>query len=92
MGPCQGRRCREQIQILLETAGDAKPGTIPLARYRPPVRPLPMAVLAADEEAAVLRDHWVAWFNISTQWLAHWEPKPVPLPAPGQTPLVGESE
>lgn len=92
MGPCQGRRCREQIQILLETAGDAKPGTIPLARYRPPVRPLPVAVLAADEEAAALRDHWVAWFNISTQWLAHWEPKPVPLPAPGQTPLVGESE
>ena len=92
MGPCQGRRCREQIQILIETVGANEPGTVPLARYRPPVRPLPLRVIAADQESAALRDHWVAWFNISTQWLAHWEAKPAPLPAPGHAPVIGESE
>jgi thioredoxin reductase len=92
MGPCQGRRCREQVQILIEGVATGQPGTVPLARYRPPVRPLPMNLLAADDESAQLRDHWVAWFNISTQWLAHWEIKPVPLLAPGQAPVIGESE
>jgi thioredoxin reductase len=92
MGPCQGRRCREQVQALLEHVTNCAPGTVPLARYRPPVRPLPMSVLAADAEAAPLRDHWVAWFNISTQWLAHWEPKPVPLEDAGRTPVPGEGE
>lgn len=92
MGPCQGRRCREQIQILMEADGSLKPGLIPLARYRMPVRPLPAEILAAEDENAALRDHWVAWFNISTQWLAHWEMKPAPLPTPGQAPVIGESE
>ena len=92
MGPCQGRRCREQVQMLLEAVGTSEPGAVPLARYRPPVRPLPLKVLAAEEESAALRDHWVAWFNISTQWLAHWEAKPVPFAAPGQIPVIGDSE
>jgi thioredoxin reductase len=92
MGPCQGRRCREQVQALLEQVVDCAPGAVPLARYRPPVRPLPLSVLAADAEPAPLRDHWVAWFNISTQWLAHWEPKPVPLADAGRAPEPGEGE
>jgi thioredoxin reductase len=92
MGPCQGRRCREQVQMLLEAAATSKPGTVPLARHRPPVRPLPLKVLAAEEESAALRDHWVAWFNIATQWLPHWEAKPVPFAAPGQAPVIGDSE
>jgi thioredoxin reductase len=92
MGPCQGRRCREQVQALLEQVADCPPGAVPLARYRPPVRPLPLHVLAADSEPAALRDHWVAWFNISTQWLAHWEPKPVPLADAGRAPQPGEGE
>jgi hypothetical protein len=92
MGPCQGRRCREQVQMLLETAASGKPGVVPLARHRPPVRPLPLEVLAAEEESAALRDHWVAWFNIATQWLPHWEAKPVPFAAPGQASVIGDSE
>ena len=92
MGPCQGRRCREQVQMLLETAASGKPGVVPLARHRPPVRPLPLKVLAAEEESAALRDHWVAWFNIATQWLPHWEAKPVPFAAPGQASVIGDSE
>jgi thioredoxin reductase len=92
MGPCQGRRCREQVQMLLEAATSSEPGTVPLARHRPPVRPLPLKVLAAEEESAALRDHWVAWFNIATQWLPHWEAKPVPFAAPGQAPVIGDGE
>jgi hypothetical protein len=78
--------------MLLEAAATGKPGTVPLARHRSPVRPLPLKVLAAEEESAALRDHWVAWFNIATQWLPHWEAKPVPFPAPGQAPIIGDSE
>jgi len=92
MGPCQGRRCREQVQMLLEASTTSEPGAVPLARHRPPVRPLPLKVLAAEEESAALRDHWVAWFNIATQWLPHWEAKPVPFAAPGETPVIGDSE
>jgi thioredoxin reductase len=92
MGPCQGRRCREQVQCLLEAAAACDPGGIPLARYRPPVRPLPMAVLAASEESAALAEHWVAWFNISTQWLTHWEILPAPLPSRGQAPSIVPGE
>jgi thioredoxin reductase len=92
MGPCQGRRCREQVQMLLETAATSRPGVVPLARHRPPVRPLPLKVLAAEEESAALRDHWVAWFNIATQWLPHWEAKPVPFAVPGQASVIGDSE
>ena len=92
MGPCQGRRCREQVQTLIEQVAGSAPGSVPLAHYRPPVRPLPMNVLAADFEEATLRDHWVAWFNISTQWLPHWEPRPVPLDAASRPPIMSEGE
>ena len=92
MGPCQGRRCREQVQALIEQVAGSAPGAVPLARYRPPVRPLPMNVLAADHEEAALREHWVAWFNISTQWLPHWEPRPVPLDVARRPPIVSDGE
>ena len=92
MGPCQGRRCREQVQMLLEHAATSKPGVVPLARHRPPVRPLPLKVLAAEEESAALREHWVACFNIATQWVPHWEAKPVPFALPGQASVIGDSE
>ena len=40
MGTCQGRRCREQIQMLLAMSAQVPPEQIPLASYRAPVRPL----------------------------------------------------
>jgi thioredoxin reductase len=73
MGPCQGRRCREQIQLLLADLAQVPAGEIPLASYRAPVRPLPLGVFAAFEESAAVRDNWVAWFNIPSQWTPHWE-------------------
>ncbi len=71
MGPCQGRRCREAVHALLSRDGPA-----PLASHRAPLRPLPLAVLAALEEDPALRANWTGWFGIAAQWLPHWEPAP----------------
>jgi len=51
--------------------------TIPLASYRPPVRPLPLSVLWPHDEPAEMREHWVAWFGIPTQFAPHWAGDPV---------------
>ncbi len=68
MGACQGRRCREQIALLLALGSNAEIGAIPLPSWRAPVRPLPLSVLAASDETKEMRKHWDAWFGISTQW------------------------
>src|SRR5262249_24989984 len=44
MGPCQGRRCREQVALLLARAAGTSVEKIPLPSFRPPVRPLPLNV------------------------------------------------
>ena len=59
--------------MLLSAVTGTPVETIPLATYRAPVRPLPLQVLAAFEELAAVRDNWVAWFNIPSQWTPHWE-------------------
>jgi thioredoxin reductase len=74
MGPCQGRRCREQVSLLLAEAAGVAAGEVPLASYRPPVRPLPLAVLWPHDEPPEARDHWVSWFGIPTQFAPHWQP------------------
>jgi hypothetical protein len=89
MGPCQGRRCREQVALLLAEAGDVPVDTIPLATYRPPVRPLPLGVLWPHDESATLREQWVSWFGILTQFAPHWAGDPdttVLLDVPGGVP------
>lgn len=73
MGLCQGRRCREQVALLLALATDCPPGDIPLASYRPPLRPLPLAVLRPTDEPAAMRDNWEVWFGIASQWVPFWE-------------------
>jgi thioredoxin reductase len=90
MGPCQGRRCREQVALLLAEAGDVPVDTIPLASYRPPVRPLPLAVLWPHDEIPAMREHWVSWFGIPTQFAPHWAGDPdmtVLLDVPGSAPV-----
>jgi hypothetical protein len=73
MGPCQGRRCREQIAIMLALEGDGDLGKVPLASYRMPLRPLPLSVLGQQDE-----DHgtWPVWFAIDSQW-THWRDIPM---------------
>jgi thioredoxin reductase len=90
MGPCQGRRCREQVALLLAEAGDVPVDTIALASYRPPVRPLPLSVLWPHDEPAAMREHWVSWFGIPTQFAPHWAGDPdmtVMLDVPGGAPV-----
>jgi len=72
MGACQGRRCRDAVHALLSRDG-AKP---PMASFRPPLRPLPLAALAALPEPPEIRADWTGWFGIPQQWLPHWEPAP----------------
>ena len=55
MGPCQGRRCREQVGAALAEATGVALGAIPLPSYRAPVRPLPLAAFADESEEPVDR-------------------------------------
>jgi thioredoxin reductase len=71
MGPCQGRRCREQIALLLALASDTAPAAIPLASYRAPVRPLPLSLLADMAETPDMQAGWDVWFGIPTQWIPY---------------------
>jgi hypothetical protein len=70
MGPCQARRCREQIAMLLAIGANEKPETIKLAGYRAPIRPLTLAALAAPDDAAT-HAGWDVWFGIPAQWVPY---------------------
>ena len=72
MGPCQSRRCREQVALLLAKTARTSIDRIPLPSFRPPVRPLPLNVLWPRDEPQAMRDHWVSWFGIPTQFSPHW--------------------
>jgi thioredoxin reductase len=74
MGPCQSRRCREQVGLLLAQASSISVEHIPLPTFRPPVRPLPLNVLWPTDEPSAMREDWVSWFGIPTQFSPHWEP------------------
>ena len=68
MGPCQGRRCREQVACLLAEAQGLPVSAVPVASYRAPVRPVPLVVLADWQESAEMAAGWDVWFGIPTQW------------------------
>jgi thioredoxin reductase len=76
MGACQGRRCREQVQALLAMQGNQPTGSVPMPSYRAPLRPLPLGVLSAHDETEEMRENWVVWFGIPSQWSPQWEPVP----------------
>jgi Pyridine nucleotide-disulphide oxidoreductase/Sarcosine oxidase A3 domain len=69
MGVCQGRRCRDQVAMLLAIEADKSFGTIPLATHRAPVRPLPLKVMADWNESPAMTAAWDVWFGIPTQWV-----------------------
>jgi len=76
MGPCQGRRCREQIAALMAIGTGSALADIPAATYRPPVRPLRLGQLAALTEAPAMRKGWESWFGIPSQWIPFWRLTP----------------
>jgi len=71
MGPCQGRRCREQVALTLAQAAGIPVAQVPLALHRPPVRPLPLKVMADWDETAAMTEGWEIWFAIPGQWSAY---------------------
>ncbi|MCE7026813.1 FAD-dependent oxidoreductase [Jiella avicenniae] len=71
MGPCQARRCREQVAVMMALGAGVAPETVPLAGYRAPVRPLPLSVLADWQEGADMDAGWNVWFGIATQWIGY---------------------
>lgn len=68
MGVCQGRRCRDQVAMLLAMEAGQPFGTIPLASHRAPVRPLPLNIIADWAESPAMAAAWDVWFGIPTQW------------------------
>jgi len=73
MGPCQGRRCREQVSALLALGAAVPLSSIPLASYRAPVRPLPLSIAGQIPEAPEQAEHWDTWFGMHAQWRPFWE-------------------
>jgi len=73
MGPCQGRRCREQIAALLALEAAADLSAVPLASYRAPVRPLPLALASTIGEVPLQSEQWDSWFGMHAQWRPFWE-------------------
>ena len=69
MGVCQGRRCRDQVAMLLAIEADLPFGAIPLATHRAPVRPLPLKIIADWQENPAMTAAWDVWFGIPTQWV-----------------------
>lgn len=69
MGVCQGRRCRDQVAMLLALESGKPFSSIPLASHRAPVRPLPMKIMADWNEPAQMEAAWDVWFGIPTQWV-----------------------
>jgi|GEM_PF-197708 len=72
MGPCQGRRCREQVAALLSLGANVSVDSIALASFRPPVRPLSMRQAGQVEEVPQMQSHWDAWFDMPSQWTPFW--------------------
>jgi len=50
MGLCQGRTCTRLVAAELATAGVCEPAQVLPRHARPPVRPLPLGMLAAGRE------------------------------------------
>jgi hypothetical protein len=71
MGVCQARRCREQVALTLAQAAQVSPAAVPLAGYRPPVRPLPLRLIADWEERPEMSANWQPWFDIRGQMAAY---------------------
>ena len=72
MGPCQGRRCREQIAALIALEAKIPLEDVPLATYRTPARPLTLAQMASLAESPSMASHWDSWFGMPTQWVPFW--------------------
>ena len=63
MGHCQGKRCRDQVLMLIAEATGRDLSQLVPGSYRAPVRPLPLSVLWAGEETDEMRRTWPIWLH-----------------------------
>lgn len=63
MGHCQGKRCRDQVLMLLADATGQDLSAMVPGSYRTPVRPLPLSVLWAGDETEEMRRTWPIWLH-----------------------------
>ncbi|MEE9248986.1 MAG: NAD(P)/FAD-dependent oxidoreductase [Dehalococcoidia bacterium] len=73
MGFCQGRRCREEIAMLVAHSKGMDVASIPLASYRPPVRPLPLKIMWPHDEPEEVRKSWAYWFKMPKERIEELE-------------------
>lgn len=73
MGYCQGRRCREEVAMLVARSTGEDVAQIPQPSYRPPVRPIPMKVMWPHDEPEQVRSDWVKWFRYPTEQVEELE-------------------
>jgi thioredoxin reductase len=71
MGVCQGRRCRDQVAMMLAVEAGTELAALPLATHRAPVRPLPLSVIADWDESEEMRAGWDVWMGVPTQWVPY---------------------
>lgn len=71
MGQCQGRRCRDQVAMILATESGLPLSDLALATHRAPVRPLPLNLIADWDESEEMRAGWDVWMGIPTQWVPY---------------------
>ena len=48
--------------MLLADATGVEVSDVLLASYRPPVRPVPLRILSAEDEPEAVRERWASWF------------------------------
>jgi NADPH-dependent 2,4-dienoyl-CoA reductase/sulfur reductase-like enzyme len=63
MGHCQGKRCRDQVLMLLADATGIALGELIPGSYRAPVRPLPLNILWPADETDEMRRTWPIWLH-----------------------------
>jgi hypothetical protein len=63
MGQCQGKRCRDQVLMLLAAATGTDLGKLVPGSYRAPLRPLPLNVMWAGDETEAMRRSWPIWLH-----------------------------
>jgi hypothetical protein len=62
-GHCQGKRCRDQVLMLLADAAGTDLSRMVPGSYRVPVRPLPLNVMWAGDETEEVRRKWPIWLH-----------------------------
>ncbi len=67
MGYCQGRRCREEVAMLVARSTGEDISRVPQPSYRAPVRPIPLKVMWPQDEPEQVRSDWVKWFRYPTE-------------------------